>query len=69
MIPRLQVEVSVPRACYEALGDYHAIQAFLRDVGVLSPQAQEIRWRMDVVNAGYVITYSVPVPVARQGQS
>ena len=25
MIPRLQVEVSVPRACYDVLHDYHGV--------------------------------------------
>lgn len=63
MIARLQVEVSVPRACYDAYGNYHAITAFLRAQGVLSPQAQEVRWRLDTVNAGYVVSYSVPVPL------
>ena len=66
MIPRLQVEVSVPRSCYDTLGDYHAIQAFLQRVGVLSPQAQEIRWRPDVERGGYLVSYSVPVVRAAQ---
>jgi hypothetical protein len=66
MIPRLQVDVSVPRACYDALGDSHAIQAFLREVGVLSPQAQEIRWRQDVERLGYIVSYSVPVTRSAQ---
>jgi hypothetical protein len=68
MIPRLQVEVSVPRAVYDALGDYHAIRRLLLRVGVLSPQAEDIRWRLDVVNAGYIITYSVAVAHAQQVQ-
>ena len=37
MIARLAVEVRVPRACYDALGDSHAIQAMLRQTGVWSP--------------------------------
>jgi hypothetical protein len=66
MTPRLQVEVSVPRACYYQLHDYHAIVALLRELGVLSPQAQDVRWRLDVVNAGYVVSYSVPVPLVEK---
>jgi hypothetical protein len=64
----LRVEVSVPRACYDTLGNYHAIQAFLREVGVLAPQAQDVRWRQDVVNAGYIVSYSVPVPTVSRTQ-
>jgi hypothetical protein len=62
MIPRLQVEVSVPRACYEALHDYHTVTRLLRELGVFPVQAQEVRWKMDPLNpGGYVVTYSVPV--------
>jgi hypothetical protein len=69
MIPRVQVEVRVPRAVYDALQDAQGMQAFLREVGVLSPQAQEIRWRMDVVTtSGYVLTYSVPLTRSTPGR-
>ena len=63
MIPRLQVDVRVPRACYEPLGvNYHAIQVMLRQAGVLSPKAEDVRWRADVETMGYIVSYSVAVP-------
>jgi hypothetical protein len=61
MIARLAVEVRVPRACYDALGDYHAIQTMLREAGVFSAQAEEVRWRADVETAGYIVSYTVPL--------
>jgi hypothetical protein len=64
MIPRLQVEVSVPRACYETLGDYHAVTRFLRAAGVFPHEAQEVRWRQDVERGGYLVSYSIPVTPA-----
>lgn len=67
MIPRLQVEVSIPRACYDACHDYHGVTRLLRAMGVFPVQAQEMRWKMDPLNpGGYVVTYSVPVVLAQE---
>lgn len=62
MIPRLLVEVAVPKACVEALGITEELRAFLRKTGVLAGQAEEVCWRLDTVNmGGDIMTYSVPV--------
>jgi hypothetical protein len=63
MIHRLAVDVHVPRACYDALGDSHAFQAWLRQAGVLPAQAAAVRWRLDPDTAGSIVSYSVPVPL------
>lgn len=62
MIPRFQVEVRIPHTCPDTLGNYRAIEAFLREAGILAPQAHELRWRLDVERPGYILSYSVSVP-------
>lgn len=61
MIPRLQVEVSVPHAVYDALGDYHGVTRLLRETAVFPPQAEDVRWRPDVERGGYLVSFSVPL--------
>jgi hypothetical protein len=61
MIPRLQVEISVPRAVYDVLHTYHAVTAFLCSAGVFPHEAQEVRWRQDVDRGGYLVSYAIPV--------
>jgi hypothetical protein len=63
----LRVEVSVPRAVYDTWAGQAGAETMLRTSGVLPPTAQEVRWRMDVVNAGYVVTYTVPITLPQQG--
>ena len=62
----LRVEVSVPRAFYDRYGTYSAVEQALRVQGVFPREAKEIRWRMDVVNMGYVVSYSVPLLAIEQ---
>lgn len=63
----LRVEVSIPRAIYDVWAGQAGAETVLRTTGLLPPTAQEVRWRMDVVNAGYVVSYSVSVSLEGEG--
>jgi hypothetical protein len=41
-----------------------AVQAWLRTQGVLPPQVQQCRWRIDAERQGYVLAWEVTVPEA-----
>jgi hypothetical protein len=57
----LRVEVSIPRAVYDVWTGQAGVETMLRTSGLLPSTAMEVRWRMDIVNSGYVVTYTVPV--------
>ncbi len=59
--PILRVEVCIPRELHPPGQPYRVLEALLRTHGVLPPQARDLRWRMDTVNAGYLVSYNVPV--------
>jgi hypothetical protein len=67
----LRYELTLPRALLEAWpacarpADF---EAYLRERGLLPVAAQTLTWRIDPVNAGYVLAYQVPLTLTEPVQ-
>jgi hypothetical protein len=64
MIPRLHVDIRVPRPCVEAFGVGLPLPTALRAFGLLPHEAQDVRCRADWEGGGVLVSYSVALTPA-----
>lgn len=59
----IRVEMSIPRTLLAQWPNQAQREAGLRGQGLLHPEAEHIRWRVDYVSAGYLVQFEVPLVI------